>query len=217
MEGQEVVTFTAEQVEAAKQEALNKYKSDSEAGVQKLIGEKKLAESVLDAVGLVAKDATSLISIADESPEVAKQILDKYYGWKTIEEYKESIWFEEAPEVMNEKLIESKAKSIFAASKIKDDKKAFIEKLGLDGEELEAFEAEFTERMDLKSFSVENLDQHLSKAYKLATGYSEDKIKEIQRNKAIASASSMSWNTKTTEQAKSKIRSEVDDLLDGRI
>jgi hypothetical protein len=27
----------------------------------------------------------------------------------------------------------------------------------------------------------------------------------------------MSWNTKTTEQAKSKIRSEVDDLLDGRI
>jgi hypothetical protein len=46
--------------------------------------------------------------------------------------------------------------------------------------------------MDLKSFSVENLDQHLSKAYKLATGYSEDKIKEIQRNKAIASASSMS-------------------------
>jgi hypothetical protein len=37
MEGQEVVTFTAEQVEAAKQEALNKYKSDSEAGVQKLI------------------------------------------------------------------------------------------------------------------------------------------------------------------------------------
>ena len=30
-------TFTAEEVEAAKQEALNKYKSDQEKGIQKII------------------------------------------------------------------------------------------------------------------------------------------------------------------------------------
>lgn len=72
-------TFTAEQLEAAKQEALNKYKSDSEAGVQKLINEKKMAEQVLDAVGEVAQDASNLINIFDTNPEVAQKILDKYY------------------------------------------------------------------------------------------------------------------------------------------
>jgi len=210
-------TFTAEQVEAAKQEALNKYKSDQEAGVQKLINEKKFTDSVLDAVGAVAKDQTSLIKIAESNPEVANEILKKYYGWKTIEEYKESIWFEETPEVANEKLIEQKAKSIYSENKIKDEKKAFIEKLWLSGEELEAFESEFAERTELKSFSVDKLDEHLSKAYKLATGYSEDKIKEIQKSKAIANASSMAGNDKVKEAAKSKAKGEVDDLLDGRI
>ncbi len=72
-------TFTAEQLEQAKQDALNKYKSDQEAGVQKLINEKKMAEQVLDAVGEVAQDAKNLINIFDTNPEVAQKILDKYY------------------------------------------------------------------------------------------------------------------------------------------
>ena len=55
MEGQE--TFTAEELEAKTQEALNKYKSDQEHWVQKLVAEKKLAEQVLDAVGQVAENA----------------------------------------------------------------------------------------------------------------------------------------------------------------
>ena len=210
-------TFTAEQVEAAKQEALNKYKSDQEKGIQKIIEEKKFTEKVLDAVWLVAQDPENLLSIADESPEVADEILRKYYGWKTIDEYKESIWFEESPEVMNEKLIEKKAKSIVEQEKIKDTKKAFIEKTWLTGEELEAFESEFGERLQLKSFSVDSLDDHLTKAYKLATGYSAEQIKKIQESKAIANAGSMSGNSKLNDSEKSRISKEVDDLLDGRI
>jgi hypothetical protein len=46
----EKTTFTADELEAAKQEALNKYKSDQEQGIQKLVKEKKFAETVLDAV-----------------------------------------------------------------------------------------------------------------------------------------------------------------------
>jgi hypothetical protein len=118
---------------------------------------------------------------------------------------------------MNEKLIEKKAKSIVEQEKIKDTKKAFIEKTGLTGEELEAFESEFTERMQLKSFSVDNLDDHLTKAYKLATGYSAEQIKKIQESKAIANAGSMSGNSKLKDSEKSRISKEVDDLLDGRI
>lgn len=185
-------TFTAEEVEAMKQEALNKYKSDQEAGVQKLVAEKKFADKVIDAVGEVAKDATSLVDIANNDPDVAKKILEKYYGGQSLEEYKESIGYREDPKVLNEQLIEQKAKSIVNESKIKDTKKVFIEKMGLEGEELEEFERELDDRLQLRSFSIDKLDEHLAKSYKLATGYSEEKIKEIQRSKAIANAGSLS-------------------------
>jgi hypothetical protein len=217
MEGTETTTFTAEQMETAKQEALNKYKSDQEAGVQKLIQEKKMAEEVLDAVGEVAQDQKKLISIFDAKPEVAKKILDKYYGGKTIEEYKESIWFEEDPKLMNERMVEEKAKSIVNQNRIQDTKKAFIEKTWLEGDDLKAFEEEFDDRLGLKSFTIDKLDEHLTKAFKLATGYTEDKIKEIQKAKAIASVAGMNGSDKVNESNKSRIKSEVDDLLNGRI
>ncbi len=114
-------------------------------------------------------------------------------------------------------MIEEKAKSIVNSNRVIDQKKAFIEKTGLEGDELKAFEEEFEDRLGLKSFTVDKLDEHLTKAYKLATGYSEDKIKEIQKSKAIASAGSLAGNDKTNEAGKSRIKSEVDDLLDGRI
>lgn len=211
MEGQE--TFTAEELEAKTQEALNKYKSDQEHWVQKLVAEKKLAEQVLDAVGKVAENAESLISIYDESPEVAQKLLDKYYGGKSIEEYKQSIWFQEEPAVMNDKLITEKARAIVNESKIKDTKKAFIEKLGLQWDELQAFEQEFAERIERKSFSVDKLDEDLTKAYKLATGYSEDQIKERNRANAIASAGSLAGNDKVTESNKSRVKNEVRELM----
>lgn len=210
-------TFTAEQMEAAKQEALNKYKGDQEKGVQKLIEEKKHAEKIIDAVGEVAKDQNNLITIAESDPSVAKAILDKYYGGKTLQEYKESIGYSEAPEKLTERMIEEKANSIVNKSRIVDTKKAFIEKLGLEGEELEAFEQEFAERTELRSFSIDKLDEHLTKSYKLATGYSEDKIKEIQRSKVIANAGAMNGGDKVKDANKSRIKSEVDELLNGRI
>jgi len=216
MEGKDK-TFTAEELETAKQEALNKYKSDQEQGIQKLINEKKFVESVLDAVGKVAQDQNSLISIAEENPEVANEILRKYYGGKTLDEYKESIWFEESPDVLNERLIERKAKSIVAQEKIKDAKKAFIEKTWLSGDELESFEAEFGERLQMKSFSVESLDDHLTKAYKLATGYSSEQVRKIKESKLVASVSGISGNNKSKDAEQSRISKEVDDLLDGRI
>lgn len=215
MEGQN--TFTAEELEAKTQEALNKYKSDQEHWIQKLVAEKKLAEQVLDAVAQVAENAENLVSIYDESPEVAQKLLDKYYGGKSIEEYKQSIWFKEDPAIMNDKLITEKARAIVNESKIKDTKKAFIEKLGLEWDELQAFEQEFTERLEMKSFSVDKLDEALTKAYKLATGFDENKIKEIQRAKSIASAGSLAGNDKVAESNKSRIKNEVDDLLNGRI
>lgn len=215
--GQEKTTFTAEEMETAKQEALNKYKSDQEKGVQMLIEDKKKAEKILDAVGEVAKDQKSLITIAEQDPDVAQAILKKYYGGQSIEEYKASIGYSEAPEVMNEKLIDQRAKSIVNENRIKDTKKAFIEKTGLEGEELQAFEQEFEERTQLKSFNVDKLDEHLTKSFKLATGYSEEKIKEIQRSRVIASAGALNGGDKVKDASKARIKSEIDELLDGRI
>lgn len=215
MEGKN--TFTAEELEAAKQqaiqEAINKNNSDHAAWLEKLVNEKKIADQVLDAVAQVAENAESLISIYDESPEVAQKLLDKYYGGKSIEEYKQSIWFQEEPAVMNDKLITEKARAIVNESKIKDTKKAFIDKLGLEWEELQAFEQEFAERLEMKSFSVDKLDEALTKAYKLATGFDENKIKEIQRAKSIASAGSLAGNDKVAESNKSRVKNEVRELM----
>ena len=215
MEGKN--TFTAEELEAAKQqaiqEAINKNNSDHAAWLEKLVNEKKIADQVLDAVGKVADNAESLISIYDESPEVAQKILDRYYGGKTIEEYKAKINYQEEPAVMNDKLITEKARAIVNETKIKDTKKAFIEKLGLEWDKLQAFEQEFTERLEMKSFSVDKLDEVLTKSYKYATGFDENKIKEIQRAKSIASAGSLAGNDKVAESNKSRVKNEVRELM----
>jgi hypothetical protein len=71
--------------------------------------------------------------------------------------------------------------------------------------------------LQLKSFSVDSLDDHLTKAYKLATGYSAEQIKKIQESKMIANVGSVSGNSKIKDSEKSRISKEVDDLLDGRI
>lgn len=210
-------TFTKDDVEQLTQEALNKYKSDQEKWVQKLIEEKKFLDKVLYAVGEVAGNPEKLIEISESDPEVANDILNKYYSWMTIEDYKEQVGYKESPEIINEKLIERKAKSIVEDVKIKDTKKAFIRDLWLSGDELEAFEEEFNNRRSLKSFSVDKLDDSLTKAYIIATGNSADKIKKIKSTKIIASAASVSWNTKTEDSDKARAHKEVSDLLDGRI
>lgn len=210
----ETKVYTPEEIEAIKNEALNKYKWDQEAGIQKLTNDAKFKDEVIDSIGKVAWDAKALVSIFETNPKVAQEILNKYYWGQSIEDYKKSIWFEEDSSVVTDKQITERAKSIVAEEKIKDKKKEFIEKFGLKGEELESFENEFSERLQMKSFDIDKLDEHLIKAYKLATGYSEQEVQNVKKSKTIASVAWVQGGDKSKEGEKTRIQSEVNDFLD---
>ena len=206
--------FTPAEIEAIKTEALNKYKWEQEAGVQKVISESKFKDEVIDSIWKVAADSKALVSIFETNPKVGQEILNKYYWGQSIEDYKKSIWFEEDAATLNDKQIEQKAKSIVFEEKIKDKKKDFIEKFGLKGEDLQEFENEFSERLQLKSFDIDKIDEHLVKAYKLATGYSEQEVQNIKKSKTIASVTSVSGQDTNKSEKKSETSKEVNDFLD---
>jgi hypothetical protein len=62
-------------------------------------------------------------------------------------------------------MIKEEAEKISNKKDIEKIKKAFIDKLKLSDEEKKSFEEAFEERKSLKSFSFDNLEKHLEKAY----------------------------------------------------
>lgn len=178
-------SYTAEEVEAIRKQM----QSDSEKGVQKVISEKKAYEAAMREISKVADDDAYLIELYDTNPAAAKVILDTYYEWKTIDEYKESISYEEDlkdPKVIK-KMVESEAKKLAEQNLIKDKKQEFIKKLKMSDEEIKSFEEAFEERTQLKTFSISNLEKHFEKAYRDVNDDSEA-LKELKKQETIANA-----------------------------
>lgn len=180
-------TYTAEEVETMKKEL----QSNTEKGVQKLIKEKKEAEetyqNVLSEISQIAEDKTRLVDLFDENPKVAKIILDKYYDWQSISEYKTNIWYEEDytdPKKI-QKQIEEQAKKLSEQKEIEREKKSFIDKLQMSKEEVEKFEEAFEERKELRSFKIEDLEKHLTKAYREISDNTES-VKTMKSQETIA-------------------------------
>lgn len=172
-------TYTVEEVNDIKK----KMQSDSEKGVQKLISNTKAYESAMWYIPTLVEDKAKLVEIYEEKPEVAKIILDKVYGGQSIESFKEAIWYEE--DITDPKVIERRvaqlAKQQADEMKVESTKSEFINKFKLEWDELKAFEEAFTERMELKSFSISTLDTHLEKALKEVIDESpSDRIKTIK-------------------------------------
>ena len=197
-------TFSAEQVE----EKLNAYKSSQEAWVQKLINEWKFKDKLIDATGKVAWSKEALISIYWEDELVWQAILDKYYWGQSLSDYKADIGHVDSPEVLTDNLITQKVNSITKQYWINDKREAFVWKIGLEWEELIAFNKELDERMQLKSFDI---DKDLVKAYKYITGYSEEDMREINKTKKYAKTTWLSWKDGTSGK---KLSNNWKDALD---
>jgi len=206
-------TFTQEELNAQVQEAIAKHQSDSEAGVQKLINEWKFKDRVLDWVGKVATDNEALITIFEWDEKVWQEILNKYYGGQTIEEYKESIWFTEAPEKLNDKLINQRASKIYDDNKYSEVMDDFIEKMWLEWDQLQEFKSEMDERKEMKSYDPKKLKSYIKKSYRYVTGNSWDEIDRIKSAKTISKTTSVDagknkWDSKGTTSSQ-----EVKDFL----
>jgi len=203
-------TFTLEEVETIKKEM----QSNSEKGVQKILNEKKAFEKAMSSLWDISDDPTKLIELFSENEEAGKIILDKYYDWLSIEDFKASIDYKvdvNDPKVI-EKLIEDKVnareteKSKAKTEKEIDDKKEqFIKDLKMSDDELKNFEEMFEDRKNLKSFSLKTIDKQLSRAYTEAN-WENSKLKEVE---AIAKSlwttgwkSTWKINSKDTEKEK---------------
>jgi len=192
--GQE--TYTAEEVEAIRKEM----NSNSEKWVQKVISEKKNFETALSEVSKVADDEKYLVELHNENPDVAKIILDQYYAWQDIETYKESISYEvdmQDPKVI-QRMVESEAKKLAETNLIDSKKQDFIKKLKMTDEEVISFEEAFTERTQLKSFSINKLVNHFEKAYRDVNDNTEA-LKEFKLQESIAN-NIATWSWKNGKQ-----------------
>lgn len=206
-------TYTAEEVEALKKEMA----SNSEKGVQKVIHEKKMLESVLSEIGKVAEDNSHLVALYESNPEVARVILDRYYDGQDIESFKQSIGYEEDyndPEV-RKRLIEREAQRKIEAKALDDAKDAFAKKLEMDADERKAFEEAFEERRQLKSFKVSDVEKHLEKAYLEIADEGQAKKLSAQEKAAqsMATGSGSGAGSDKPSKKEDPLTSEISDFL----
>lgn len=178
-------TYTAEEVDALKKQM----QSDSEKGVQKVIGQKKAYEIAMQNLSEISDEPWKLVELYEENPKAAQVILDTYYDGQNIESFKESIEYEEDysnPDRL-EKLVEKKTQERVETKLIEDTKSMFIEKLKITGEELTKFEDAFSERKELKSFKADDTQKHLEKAYRDISD-NDEALKELKKQEAIANS-----------------------------
>jgi len=194
-----------------------KMQSDSEKGVQKLINEQKALKQSLTEIWKVADSQEYLIELYDNNPDVAKIILEQYYQWQSIDQYKKAIWFEE--DYTNPKIIEKevtkRAQALEETRLIDKSKQDFVSKLKMSPEETEKFEEAFEERKQLKSFSIDNLEKNLEKAFREISDNPEQ-LKAIKEQEIIAKSlatwegSNGSW---WKEATKDTLKDEISSFL----
>jgi len=188
-------SYTLEEVEEMKKSFF-----DKDEWVQSLLRKSKLSDKALDEVWKVADNKEHLIELYEDNPEVAKIILEKYYSWQSIEDYKTSIDYKvdvNDPKVI-ERMVEKQAKQMANTKLISDKKAEFITKLKMTDEEVKDFDEAFNERTQLKSFKISNLDKHFEKAYRDVNDNTES-WKEMKKQEAIANAQA-SWDSKGWKQ-----------------
>lgn len=199
---EEKTTFTREEVEAMRKEMM----SNSEKGVQKIISEKKAYERALEESGNIADDPTRLVELYESDPKTAKIILDKFFNWKSIEEYKEDIDYKEdyADPVIVQKKIQREAEKIAFNKEFEAEKKKFISKLEMSDEEKENFEEALEELKGLKSFKDKELVKVFEKAYKIWNDNEETlmklKNKEVIAKTIATDESKSNWSSKAKEK-----------------
>ena len=193
----------AEMIEAEKK----KLQSDTEKGVQKLIKANKLLEEWYKALDKNADDTTYLIWLADENPELAKLVLDKFYWWRTLEEYMDYIGYQEDltdPKVLQKKAEKLAEKKLIEKERMKQSEtieketQSFIDKLKMTDWEKGKFLEALEERKELKSFNLENLEKHFEKAYR------EISDKPLLKTQEVIAKTQAIWEQRSDWLGKSK-------------
>lgn len=222
---EESKTYSSEEVEAIKKEM----QSNSEKGVQKILWEKKAFEKAMSSLDIISEDNTKLIDLFEEDEKAGQIILDKYYNWQSIEDFKESIQYK--VDLTDPKQIDKLVEKRFAKKEalkkaeenklatdklnieVQDKKEQFIKEFDLSWEELKEFEVEFEDRMTLKSFSSKSITKHLTGALR---DIKPEWLSNAEINEKLAKTTWAwsSWNVPWKRATNwDKLRSEIQDFL----
>lgn len=183
-------TFTLEEVEKREKEL----SWNHEKWVQKLINWQKAYKTAMSELSGISDNPENLVKLFSNNEKAAKIILDTYYEWQSIEDFKKSIEYKvdyNDPKVI-EDMVEKKVAKRESGKLIKDSKDKFVKELELSWKELKDFEAEFEDRQGLKSFNPKTIQKHLEAAYRDSNGNTEQ-MKKVKADKAIADAMWTAW------------------------
>lgn len=196
------------------EEEFETYRRNSEKWVQKLIQEKKereaeakLFKDVITESKRVAQDENYLIDLYYEKPEIAKEILENYYYWQTIDEFKAERWIvDDSPKAID-MLANRKAKDIVNNEKISNSIELFIKEFWYDEEKKKIFMEEFNDITEWKKLTPENVKLYLEKSHIIINKDMFNELEQTKQKEKIAKQTSSWdwkswWNEKETKLSK---------------
>jgi len=213
VETTETKTFTLEEVEAIKKDM----QSNSEKWVQKLVKWQKAYKLAMSNLSNISENPEELVELYSENEEAAQIILDTYYDWQDINAFKESIEYKvdySDPKVIDA-LVEKKLAKKVSSDLITNTKSKFIKDLDIKWEELEKFEAEFTDRQGLKSFNPDTISKHLEAAYR-DISWNEEQLKKLQKWEIVWKAMTKSegkWGNSNKETKNASLKKDISDFM----
>lgn len=130
----------------------------------------------------------------------------------SLSEYKKHIGYEDVydPKLV-EKEVSIRVQKEIESKHINKVKEDFIKKLQMTDEEKEAFEDAFDERKSMKSFSIDNVEKHLEKAYREISDI--DIIKRVEKDTIVANVIA-NQDSKSSSGDTSKPKTRTDRLLE---
>jgi len=180
-----------------KEQEFEEFKKNTNKGVEKMGRQKNIYEKALDNVVAVAQNPAKLVEIYESEPEVAQKMLDKFYEWITLEEYKEQYAPDTkvAPGAIDAnaiiKMAEQKALEKVYQNEIWKSYKSFIKSAWLKESELDNFEKVYNDLTDGKALTPEKVEEYMTIAYRyVAPTWTSQAT--IEAAKAISTGNS-SW------------------------
>lgn len=140
---------TAKLLDFAKktEEAKRKHESDTDAGVKKILDEKKYLELISSEAKTLLKNKNYFPELLAKDEGLAKKVLDEFFDGISIDDAMAQVDDKEAKAKVDtkakEKEVEDTVKAILTKTKVEEKVSSFISKVKLSDEDKTAFDKEF--------------------------------------------------------------------------
>lgn len=157
----------------AKQEAdlRKQLESAQEKWVQKLLDDKKYQDLMRSEASKLKLDADYFVDLLWKDENLAKAVLDEYFGWMTIEAALAQVDGQKKQDIKTKKEkqeIDRTFEEMYTKKEVEKVSKEFMSKANLNAEEKTAFDKEFAELTEGKKLTEANIEKYLRLAFREA-------------------------------------------------